>query len=101
MQDKPIKLPEGVSTETMLMEIHRELSDRLISAHGKPVFITVTYREGDMLRHWCGDNGDFPKGDLLPSLVQIAENVKRDMIKPIDAAVADMRKQLKVKRKRK
>jgi len=75
------KIAKPVRTDVTLLEIHDELKAKLLEAHGKPVFISVTYLDKDTnkLKHWQGNNHDFPKSDLMSSLVEIGKLVQDEI----------------------
>ena len=87
-----------ILTEAILGELHQELPEKLKTIHGKPLMITVTYKdEKDDLQYWICTNNDFDYPDMELTfkqlLKQAAENHKPRNIE----VVKDFKEQIRVR----
>jgi len=67
-----------MSTDKLLMEIHGELLEKLRLTHGKPLFITISYKDGDEIEHEMLQNNDFLYEDMVKTLTHLQEQIKKD-----------------------
>ena len=92
----------GESMEAMLMEIHSELSGKLKAAHGKPLFITVSYRDEAIgkTKHWIGQNNDFGYEDMEKTLTHLTSQIEKNLKPKDDPIITDMRRQMRARKGR-
>lgn len=91
-----------VITEAMLAELHPELAEKLKTAHGKPLMISITYKdEANNLQYWLAFNNDFPHDDMEIAMDHLTKQVE-DNHKPRNAIVIqDFKKQLQMRKRAK
>lgn len=71
------------SKEPEPLPIDGETEARIRATAGKPVYITVTYKDDDgKLQHFQKLDRGFKPEDILISLVAIGEDADRNLIKP-------------------
>lgn len=67
-------------TDRVLMEIHDELLETLELAHGKPLFITISYYDEatDKKEHKILQNNGFSYEDMEKTLTHLQDEVKKN-----------------------
>ena len=89
-----------ILTEATLIELHGELVERLKMAHGKPLMVSITYKDNnDKLQHWMGRNNDFSWDDTDKTTNHYVSQAEK-VFKPRNLEVVqDFKKQLKVRKR--
>ena len=69
-----------VSKPFTVMLLSKECREALTKAQDKPVYITISFKDGDRLQHWQGTQRGYPSDDILKTLLHLAEDAKKNLI---------------------
>lgn len=83
-------------TEEWLKELNGDLPAKLKAAYGRPVCITVSYKDEltDRLEHWIGISASYGNDNTIKTLRHLLDQIEE---KP-NPMLAGMRRQLRVKK---
>ena len=88
-----------ILTEATLTELHGELVERLKMAHGKPLMVSITYKdENNKLQHWMGRNNDFDWEDTKKTVNHYVGQAEKDFKPRNIEVVQDFKKQLQARK---
>lgn len=84
-------------TEAILRELHEKLPEKLQVAHGKPLCITVTYKDTTgRLEHWVGTNNEFDQANREKTFTHLLGQIKKDVTS--NPITMNMHRQFRAKR---